>query len=362
MINHPRIRLRFGLKLFLSHFLAVLLVSGSIGTFFYLNAIDSLVQSLRSRLQNSAALLSQGIDARDLEGIRSAADIETTGYRETLNKLHRLRRSNPDIAFLYIMRKTDDRIVFVVDSDETDQQAMPGREYTEAPDRLIAGFAGPSVDDKPYRDEWGVFLSGYAPLRNGNGRYLIGIDMRADEVDQKLSEIRLAGLLSLVSSLLLALVFALYLSRGFTARINTLTRHCQRIAIGHFDETITIRTFDEFDDLITAFNTMSDELAQARTQADQAIDELREARDNLETHVEERTRDLKNALEKVQVLTGMLPICSSCKKIRNDKGYWQQVEHFVSMHTGAQFSHGLCPECATKLYGDILMRKNPQPE
>ena len=87
MINHPRIRLRFGLKLFLSHFLAVLLVSGSIGTFFYLNAIDSLVQSLRSRLQNSAALLSQGIDARDLEGIRSAADIETTGYRETLNKL-----------------------------------------------------------------------------------------------------------------------------------------------------------------------------------------------------------------------------------------------------------------------------------
>jgi HAMP domain-containing protein len=362
MSNHPRIRLQFGLKLFLSHFLAVLLVSGSIGTFFYLNAIDSLVQSLRSRLQNSAALLSQGIDAQGLEGIRSTDDIGNAVYVDTLGKLRRLRKANPDIAFLYIMRKTEGRITFVVDSDETDQQAMPGREYTDAPDLLLSGFTAPSVDDKPYSDEWGVFLSGYAPLRNGDGNYLVGIDMRADQVDQKLSQIRLTGLLSLVASLLLALLFALYLSRGFAGRINILIRHCQQIALGRFDKTITMRTFDEFDDLITAFNTMSDELAQARTQADRAIDELREARDNLETHVQERTRDLKNALEKVQVLTGMLPICCSCKKIRNDKGYWQQVEHFVSMHTGAQFSHGLCPECATALYGDILRRKDPLPE
>jgi hypothetical protein len=50
----------------------------------------------------------------------------------------------------------------------------------------------------------------------------------------------------------------------------------------------------------------------------------------------------------------MLPICCSCKKIRNDQGYWQQVEQFVEMHTHARFTHGLCPECAVRLYGDIL--------
>jgi len=359
MTTAPRFRLKFGPKLFLSHFLAVLLVSGSIGTFFYLNAIDSLVNSLRSRLQNSAALLSQGIDARDLEDIRSAEDIKATVYVETLGKLRRLRKSNPDIAFLYIMRKIEDRIVFVIDSDETDQQALPGREYTDANDLLCSGFTIPSVDEKPYRDEWGVFLSGYAPLRNGDGKYLIGIDMRADEVDRKLNEIRLTGLLSLVASLLLALLFALYLYRGLTGRINPLIQRCQQIAMGRLEGTITMRTFDEFDDLIAAFNTMSDELALARAKADRAIAELGQARDNLETHVQERTRELKDALEKVQVLTGMLPICSSCKKIRNDQGYWQQVEQFVSLHTGAQFSHGLCPECATALYGDILKQKDP---
>ena len=60
------IRFRYSTKLFLSHILAVLLVSGSVGTFFYVRAMDNLMRSLQSRLQNSAALLSQTIDARDL--------------------------------------------------------------------------------------------------------------------------------------------------------------------------------------------------------------------------------------------------------------------------------------------------------
>ena len=357
MSRRPRIRMRFGIKLFLSHFIAVLLVSGSIGTFFYLNAVHGLVQSLRSRLKNSAALLSQSIDARDLDAIRSPADVGSHNYARTLEKLRRMRRSNSDIAFLYIMRKEQDRITFVVDSDETEEQALPGREYTEAPDLMKQGFFVPSVDDKPYRDEWGVFLSGYAPLRNGERRYLVGIDMRADEVDNKLAEIRLTGLVSLLGSLLLALLFALYLSRGLTSRIGTLIQRCRQLAMGRFDTRIEMRTFDEFDDLVEAFNTMSDELGQTRNRAEKAIEALRDSRDNLENRVQQRTRELENALEKVQVLSGMLPICCSCKKIRNDQGYWQQVEQFVEMHTSARFTHGLCPECGLKLYGDILSQK-----
>jgi methyl-accepting chemotaxis protein len=351
----PQIRLRFGLKLFLSHFVAVILVSGSVGTYFYINAIGSLKQSLRSRLQNSAALLSQGIDARDLDVIRTPADMQQEAYQRTLRNLRRLRRANPDIAFLYIMRRgSDDRVRFVVDSDETEKQALPGREYPEAPDRLLAGFSEPSVDDEPYRDEWGTFLSGYAPLRNGKDRYLVGIDMRANEVARKLAQLRLTALVSLLGSLLLALLFALYISRGFTGRIRALINHCRQIAAGRFDDRIKLRTFDELDDLIEAFNAMSEDLGKARGQAEHAIAGLRDARGHLEQRVKERTRELETALEKVQVLSGLLPICSACKKIRNDEGYWQQVEQFVEAHTGARFTHGLCPECVIKLYGDIL--------
>jgi HAMP domain-containing protein len=357
MPRAPHIRLRLGLKLFLSHFVAVVLVSGSVGTFFYYNAIGSLIQSLRSRLQNSAALLSQSIDARELKTIRTPDDVEQEVYLRLLRNLRRLRRANPDIAFLYIMRKgSDNRISFVVDSDETERQALPGRDYPEAPDLLLAGFNEPSVDDKPYRDEWGTFLSGYAPLRNGKGRYLIGIDMRADEVDNKLAELRLTGMVSLLGSLLLALLFAISLSRGLTGRIRALIDRCRLIALGRFDARIEMRTFDEMDDLIDAFNSMSEDLGKAREQANKAITDLRDARDNLEERVLERTCELETALEKVQVLSGMLPICSACKKIRNDEGYWQQVEQFVEMHTSARFTHGLCPECGIKLYGDILSK------
>ena len=61
--------------------------------------------------------------------------------------------------------------------------------------------------------------------------------------------------------------------------------------------------------------------------------------------------DLRKALEEVNVLSGLLPICSVCKKLRDDRGYWQKLESFLSRHTGARFSHGVCPECAEKLYG-----------
>jgi len=86
-------------------------------------------------------------------------------------------------------------------------------------------------------------------------------------------------------------------------------------------------------------------------------DELEKYKDSLEELVEERTRqlreanrDLENALASVKTLNGLLPICSGCKKMRNDKGYWEQIELYISEHTNADFSHGLCPECAAKLY------------
>ncbi len=62
---------------------------------------------------------------------------------------------------------------------------------------------------------------------------------------------------------------------------------------------------------------------------------------------------LQFALDKVKVLSGFLPICSSCKKIRDDKGYWNQIEEYISKHSEAEFSHGICPTCEEKLYPDL---------
>jgi len=66
---------------------------------------------------------------------------------------------------------------------------------------------------------------------------------------------------------------------------------------------------------------------------------------------------LQEALAKVKQLSGLLPICCSCKKIRDDKGYWQQIESYIHAHSEAEFSHGICPECSRRLYPELYNDK-----
>ncbi|MCH8328642.1 MAG: hypothetical protein IID15_09005 [Candidatus Marinimicrobia bacterium] len=71
-----------------------------------------------------------------------------------------------------------------------------------------------------------------------------------------------------------------------------------------------------------------------------------------------RNADLEQALSSIKTLSGMLPICANCKKIRDDQGYYQQIEHYITEHSEAEFTHGICPDCAKELYPDISMSDN----
>jgi hypothetical protein len=63
-------------------------------------------------------------------------------------------------------------------------------------------------------------------------------------------------------------------------------------------------------------------------------------------------------LAEVKTLTGIIPICSGCKKIRDDKGFWDQVENYIAHHSLAQFSHGLCPDCIKKYFPEYAQDSN----
>ena len=67
----------------------------------------------------------------------------------------------------------------------------------------------------------------------------------------------------------------------------------------------------------------------------------------------ELAEKLQDAFSQIKILRGMLPICASCKKIRDDKGYWKQMEVYIRDHSEAEFSHGICPECAKKALEEI---------
>jgi DNA-binding NtrC family response regulator len=70
------------------------------------------------------------------------------------------------------------------------------------------------------------------------------------------------------------------------------------------------------------------------------------------------TTDLRTALIHIQKLQGMLPICAICKNIRDDKGYWNRVEEYISKYLDVEFSHGICPECAQEHYPEFYKSKD----
>lgn len=81
-----------------------------------------------------------------------------------------------------------------------------------------------------------------------------------------------------------------------------------------------------------------------------------EIRTKIEKDLLDNTERLEKALSKVKTLSGLFPICANCKKIRDDKGYWNQIETYIDHHSDATFSHGICPDCAKKLYPDLLQK------
>lgn len=91
--------------------------------------------------------------------------------------------------------------------------------------------------------------------------------------------------------------------------------------------------------------------ARLETEVQRATEELRQSHD-----------ELVQALAEVRTLSGFIPICATCKKIRNDEGYWAQIEHYLAEHTDARFSHGMCPQCAEDFRAEWKRERERNPE
>jgi hypothetical protein len=76
------------------------------------------------------------------------------------------------------------------------------------------------------------------------------------------------------------------------------------------------------------------------------------------SRLEKATQRLQGALDNIKTLEGLLPMCANCKNIRDDNGYWQQVEVYIRQHSKAKCSHSICPECAHQLYPDLFNEAN----
>jgi len=118
------------------------------------------------------------------------------------------------------------------------------------------------------------------------------------------------------------------------------------------DYLILLTSRDAKEDIVTGLETGANDYVVkpfdgnellARIRVGQRVIELQRA-------LAARVAELQSALERIRTLHGLIPICAGCKKIRDDGGYWQQVEKYITDRSDAEFSHGLCPECMREMY------------
>jgi PAS domain S-box-containing protein len=158
-------------------------------------------------------------------------------------------------------------------------------------------------------------------------------------------EVNLTGaeLLGVTKRLLLNKPFSLFIARGDSSVYHIHRDEVFRLQTRQICELrMNPRNAPEFYARLqsTAVENADDQAGQIRT----AVIDITK-RKRAEEERERLIGELQTALSKIKTLTGLLPICASCKKIRDDSGYWQQVEQYISDHTDAMFTHGICPEC-----------------
>ena len=108
-----------------------------------------------------------------------------------------------------------------------------------------------------------------------------------------------------------------------------------------FDVSITVSPVRDLEGQITGASVIARDITERKREEDERLRLIGE---------------LTDALSHVKELKGLLPICASCKKIRDDKGYWQQVETYIKQRSDAQFTHGICPDCAARLYPEVELK------
>ncbi|MBU0480019.1 MAG: DUF3365 domain-containing protein [Proteobacteria bacterium] len=263
------------------------------------------------------------INARSPE---NEADAFEKAFIEELN-------GDPELKYRSLIRNLDGAFYYVTlrRGEVMEESCLRCHSTPDKAPKHLVGLYGPERSFNRRANEVVSAISIRVPLSDAYAK--------ADRFSRYLSKIFISTLL-----LLFAVQYVVY-RFVILGPITRLKNKALEISEndGLLGEEIPLPITREFGEMASAFNTMSHK--------------LRNQFDHLEEKVEERTRELKaanrelqKALDEIKTLKGIVPICMHCKEIRDDKGYWNQLEKFISDHSEAQFSHSICDKCLEKHY------------
>ena len=258
----------------------------------YGEASRLIFEEIQSKIFSLVVNSKQRIDTETLEKfIERKGNQNSSEYQELekdLMEIQRLnRRSDIYVEHVYILKKYPDSnhyyyVIEALDEGEKDRSVFGS--FFSSTARIPPGISEPYVINHIYSDEWGTYLSGYAPIYDSNGLQiaLLGIDVRTKEIYVELERLLLFGLVAFAISIFVAIIFAYFLSKEVSSSLAILSDTVKKIGEGDLTHRCPLHTQDEFNELSLAINHMVQGLEErerlkqgfARYVSQYALDEL----------------------------------------------------------------------------------------
>lgn len=259
-------------------FVAIVIMVTSLNSFIiYKLSVDAQINQLRENLMvvaQTAALMVDG-DMIDLVPLERSG-IDTAAYKTIARELRKIKAANPSIKYIYTMKKTEDKWIwkFIVDPDPAASgsssnraTAYPGDLYdAKRCPEIMKALNSPSADKVFTDDEWGRFLSAYAPIRDSRGGVVaaLGVDMLAGDVSDLKREILKRTVFILIFGIAISVLLGFIISGRITRPVKNLVEGTRHIAAQDLDYKVAVTGNDEMAQLGKAFNGMAHSLFEYR--------------------------------------------------------------------------------------------------
>ena len=257
-------------------FILLMCLSGAVSNLLiYEYSLKAQFNQLRDKLMIIAETVAMDIDPETLLAIPLTKDgVNSPQYKAIESELLKIKEVAPSLAYIYVLKKTGKEKVlqFVIDIHQKSYNmgvapAVPGEEYDAKPyPELLRSFSGPAADKNMIADKWGVFLSGYAPIRDKGGNVIavLGIDMTANDVYDIEREMERRAIFILIFSVVLSAIIGLIIAGKVASPIKKLVQGTRHIASGDLQYKVEIEGPDEISELADSFNRMGANLYKAR--------------------------------------------------------------------------------------------------
>lgn len=248
-------------SLIASFVLLILVIAGGTFIFTYGQTKTALLEITRDDLHQMIAIASTQISPDEIQALLKlqAGEDETPAYLALQKKFRDMRALSKNIVNFYVMRVEGDKVMFLLDDlPLADDPAQIGQEYDQPEAKVFSAVNGIEVSDNLYTDEWGTFLSGYAPVKDANGKtaFLIGADMLAQTVIDRENFIGSTIYLIMGIGILIAAAIISLFSVTIIRDIKKLNLAAEKISMGDTDVHVDVHRQDEIGELAASFERM----------------------------------------------------------------------------------------------------------